>query len=164
MKRARALNYTFASSGGGRSLAPISPSTPFRGAGAPRYTLRALLSFACAALLSAAPVIAGSKKAEAGRQMEFGVQMALQGSWHEAAFRFKKAAEADPENPRALNNLAVALEASGKFEDAAEAYGKALELDPGNHQIRENKVRLEAYLASRTYRAKSGEGDSGGGG
>jgi len=93
--------------------------------------------------------------------MEFGVEMALQGSWHEAAFRFRKAAEADPENPRALNNLAVALEASGDFDAAAEAYSKALALDPDNHQIKENKDRLEAYVASRTYRAKSGKGDPG---
>jgi len=161
LKLARGLNYTFASSGGGRSHAPHTPSTPSRGAGAPRYTLRALLSFACAALIIAAPVHAASKKAEAALQMEFGVEMALQGSWHEAAFRFRKAAEADPENPRALNNLAVALEASGDFDAAAEAYSKALALDPDNHQIKENKDRLEAYVASRTYRAKSGKGDPG---
>jgi len=126
--------------------------------------LRAFFPLACAVLLVTAPAQAASKKAEAARQMEFGVEMALQGSWHEAAFRFRKAAEADPESAHAQNNLAVALESSGKFDEAVEAYKKALALDPDNSQIKENKERLDAYLASRTYRAKPENGGGGGGG
>jgi len=94
--------------------------------------------------------------------MEFGVKMALQGSWHEAAFRFRKAAEADPENPRALNNLGVALETAGEFEQALESYARALALEPGDSRVKENKDRLEAYLASRTYRAKPDTGGEAG--
>jgi len=80
--------------------------------------------------------------------MEFGVEMALRGSWREAAFRFRKAVDSDPENPFALSNLGVALESVGAFDEALEAYGKALTLAPGNGRIEENLQRLQAYLAT----------------
>ena len=64
----------------------------------------------------------------------------------------RKAADLDPDNAYAHNNLGVALESTGKFQEAKAAYSHALELDPGNGRIRENLDRLEAYLAGRLFR------------
>jgi Flp pilus assembly protein TadD len=88
-------------------------------------------------------------KAEAARQMTFGVKMAQAGSWNEAAFRFTKAVHANPGNAFAQNDLGVALESIGQYDQALASYTKALELEPGNAKIKENKDRLQAYLATR---------------
>ena len=103
----------------------------------------------CAALFLPAPAAALPIKSEAAQQLEFGVKMALKGSWREAAFRFGRSIKADPENPLAHNNLGVALESVGEFERALAAYKRARELDPENERIRENMDRLQAYLEGR---------------
>jgi superkiller protein 3 len=82
--------------------------------------------------------------------MEFGVEMALKGSWREAAFRFERVVQEDPENAYAWNNLGVALESTGRFDEARAAYEKALELDPKNDRMEENLGRLKAYAATRS--------------
>jgi len=111
--------------------------------------LRSVPALACAALLLAAPARAAEDKSEAARQMSFGVKMALAGSWNEAAFRFGKAVQADPGNAFAQNDLGVALESVGEYEKALASYTKAQELEPRNEKIRENRDRLQAYLATR---------------
>jgi tetratricopeptide (TPR) repeat protein len=105
----------------------------------------------CAIVLAVSPLLAVPVSAKSKRQLEFGVKMALKGSWREAAFRFRKAIEYDPDNPFALNNLGVASENTGRFEEALEAYTQALELAPKNDRILENKRRLEAYIATRSH-------------
>jgi tetratricopeptide (TPR) repeat protein len=79
-------------------------------------------------------------------QVRFGVQMARQGLWSEALFRFDRARQMDPGNARVLNNIAVALEAAGRYEEALEAYREALQAAPGNRTLSENYARfLEFY-------------------
>ncbi len=81
-----------------------------------------------------------------GQENSFGVEVASKGLWKEAAYRWEKAVELDPQNPRAHNNLGVAYERSGKFEEALEAYETALELAPSSEQIRQNyELFREAY-------------------
>lgn len=91
-----------------------------------------------------APAPAGA----AEDQLAFGVQMAKRGLWSEALFRFRQAEEAQPGNPRVLNNLAVAYEAVGLFEQALETYQAALKADPANRELRRNYARfIEFYQA-----------------
>ena len=90
----------------------------------------------------------GVQKSVAEQQLDFGVKVALKGSWNEAAFRFQKAVQADDGNPRAWGNLAVARESLGQFDAAREAYEKALALSPGDERIRENYNRFQSYMQS----------------
>lgn len=85
------------------------------------------------------------EKSEAGKQIEFGVKMALKGAWREAAFRFDKAVKADGDNAMAHNDLAVALENLGRFDEARESYEKAVALDPENEKIRSNYDRFMTF-------------------
>ena len=70
--------------------------------------------------------------------LRFGVQVAQKGLWKEALFRFEKAVRSTPDDPKALNNLAVALEQAGEFGRARQTYERALELAPGNLHIQQN--------------------------
>ena len=92
-------------------------------------------------------------KSEAEMQLEFGARVARMGSWREAAFRFRKAVQEDGTNPKAYNNLAVALEVLGRLDEAFEAYQKAIELDPENKAIAQNFERFRSY-----YHAGAGAG------
>jgi Flp pilus assembly protein TadD len=85
-------------------------------------------------LLGPAPATAS----ESAEQVKFGIEVAQKGMWREALFRFRRAAEVDPENASALNNLAVALEQMGEFDDARENYERALELKPDDLYIQQN--------------------------
>jgi Tfp pilus assembly protein PilF len=58
------------------------------------------------------------------------------------------AAELTPNQPRILNNIAVALEANGRFDEARTTYRAALALDPGNSRLRTNFERFEEFYAS----------------
>ena len=81
-----------------------------------------------------APAMSTSSQAE----LRFGIQVARQGLWHEARFRFERAVQLDSGNAKALNNLAVALEQAGVFDEARKAYERALELKPGDLYIQQN--------------------------
>jgi type IV pilus assembly protein PilF len=86
------------------------------------------------------------EKGDAKKQIEFGIEVAQRGLWHEAIFRWKKAMELDPQNASARNNLGVAYEQSGDFELAEEEYERALELAPDSVYIRQNyELFREAY-------------------
>jgi Flp pilus assembly protein TadD len=114
-----------------------------------RSTLPGALAIALG--LAVLPQIFAVQKSEASVQLDFGVRMALKGSWLEAAFRFEKAiklggASADA---RAYNNLAVARESLGQFDQAREAYEKALALkadEQEDRRIRENYDRFLNFL------------------
>jgi tetratricopeptide (TPR) repeat protein len=84
----------------------------------------------------------------AGDQLQFGVRMAQQGLWSEALFRFEKARQMDPGNPRVLNNIAVALEAAGRYDEALEAYREALRVAPGHRGLSENYARFVEFYES----------------
>ena len=112
-----------------------------------RLSLPGAAALLLAAALAPAPVRA-VEKSEAAAQLDFGVKVALKGSWNEAAFRFEKAVHADAGNARAWNNLGVALESLGKFDAAREAYEKAKALAPGDEKIRDNFERFQGYIRS----------------
>jgi len=108
------------------------------------------MRFAVAAILVAAGCVSYSHTERAGSQMAFGADVAKKGLWREAAFRFEQAVTKEPNNPRAHNNLAVALEASGEFARALAEYKKALELDPNDNYIRRNYARFAEFYTSYT--------------
>jgi hypothetical protein len=77
--------------------------------------------------------------------MQFASEMAKRGNWREAKFRWELAAERQPENPRILNNLAVADEALGDLEAAKEAYERAAARGRGDERIQANRRRFERF-------------------
>jgi Flp pilus assembly protein TadD len=85
-----------------------------------------------------APGLAAAADGTSGKQVKFGIEVAQQGMWREALFRFQRAVEIDPDNPSALNNLGVALEQMGRFDEARESYERALELKPEDLYIQQN--------------------------
>ena len=87
---------------------------------------------------------------KANSQIAFGSEVAKQGLWREAQFRFEQAIAKDPNNARAHNNLAVALEATGEFARALEEYKKALQLGPNDNYIRRNYARFAEFYTSYT--------------
>lgn len=103
-----------------------------------------------------------SAATSAEAQLEFGVDMARRGLWNEAYFRFHQADRLDPDNPKVLNNLAVASEATGRFEEALEFYRRALQLQPNDRELRKNYSRfIEFYQSLRAE--EEGEESSGDG-
>ena len=87
---------------------------------------------------------------KASTQLAFGTTVAKKGLWREAAFRYEQAVAKEPNNARAHNNLAVALEANGDFAKALAAYKRALEIEPNNSYIRRNYARFAEFYTSYT--------------
>lgn len=87
---------------------------------------------------------------KASTQIAFGTAVAKKGLWREAAFRYEQAVQRAPENARAHNNLAVALEAGGEFARALAEYKKALEIEPNNSYIRRNYARFAEFYTAYT--------------
>jgi tetratricopeptide (TPR) repeat protein len=82
-------------------------------------------------LLSGPTVLAADRPRydrKARKDMEFASEMAEKGLWREALFRWTRVAERFPEDPRVMNNIAVAHEALGNRKQARRAYTRALEL------------------------------------
>jgi Tfp pilus assembly protein PilF len=77
-------------------------------------------------------------RSEAKEQTAFGIKVAQNGLWKEAAYRWERAVQIDPTYAAAWNNLAIAYEQRGDFEKAREAYEKAVTLDPENLMFRQN--------------------------
>ena len=86
----------------------------------------------------------------ASTQIAFGTAVAKKGLWREAAFRYEQATVKAPDNARAHNNFAVALEASGDFARALTEYKRALEIDPNNNYIRRNYARFAEFYTAYT--------------
>lgn len=106
-------------------------------------------ALAAVILLAGGQLWAASPQAKrAGEELEFGYKAARRGYWQEALVRFEMAAELTPNQPRILNNIAVALEANGRFDEARTTYRAALALDPGNSRLRTNFERFEEFYAS----------------
>src|SRR5687768_13735782 len=108
----------------------------------------AALAFGAVLIVSGCTSYSRPEKAET--QISFGSNVARKGLWREAAFRFERAVEKEPNNARAHNNLAVALEAGGEFARALAEYKRALELDPSDTYIRRNYARFAEFYTSYT--------------
>lgn len=107
----------------------------------------ALLVFMAA--LSIGTAFAGDPNAkESEAEMKFGFKVARRGYWQEALKRFERANELTPNQPRILNNIAVAQEANGLFEMALLTYQEGLSLDPNNSALRRNYARFQEFYAS----------------
>lgn len=106
------------------------------------------------ALVGSASAVYADARSEARQQVEFGIKVAQNGLWKEAAYRWKKAVELDPTYAAAWNNLAIAYEQQGDFDNAQEAYEKAVSLDPDNLMIRQN-YDLFKEINDRTKRRRS---------
>ena len=105
-------------------------------------------------ILLLAPGILQAKdkySSSASEELAFGVQMAQRFLWSEALFRFRQAEKLEPGNVRAMNNIAVALEAIGRFEDALTAYQRALKAEPNSVELKRNYGRfVEFYQSFKT--------------
>lgn len=115
-----------------------------------------------AQILGSSPVWAGdSAKDRASDQMKWGYQAARRGYWLEALDRFERANQLTPGQPRILNNIAVALEASGRFEEALLAYETALAVAPSDRVLQRNFAQFkEFYDAQIADQEPPGEGDA----
>lgn len=119
-----------------------------------RRILLAGVALAVAALLH--PATATFAKQQTAKQaMRFAADMAQSGNWREAAYRWELALEREPENPRVLNNLAVASEVLGEIARARDYYERAMALSGGDDRIRDNRNRFLRVLEER--RALEGE-------
>ena len=99
-----------------------------------------------AVLFSGGEALAKNPQAkQAEEEMEFGYKAARRGYWQEALERFELADELTPNQPRILNNIAVALEASGRFEEALVAYETALGVAPNDKVLRRNFARFKEF-------------------
>ena len=101
------------------------------------------------ASFSVGSAFAGNPNAkEAEADMKFGFKVARRGYWQEALERFEHANELTPDQPRILNNIAVAQEANGMYEMALLTYQEGLALDPSNTALRRNYARFQEFYAS----------------
>ena len=97
-----------------------------------------LLVLAVVAFVGSGVVALADARSDARSQVDFGIDVAERGLWHEAMYRWERAVELDPTYAAAYNDLAIAYEHEGQFAKARRAYEKALELEPNNAQIRQN--------------------------
>lgn len=97
-------------------------------------------------------------QARVERDLKFASEMALQGLWREALFRWERVLGARPDDPRLLNNIGVAREALGDREGARQAYERAIALSM-ERQIEDNFVHFR-----RLDEPPPGEGEDAGAG
>jgi Flp pilus assembly protein TadD len=103
----------------------------------------------CVAMTLAGTVVAGDSPAkEAEAEMKWGYKAARRGYWQEALMRFESANELTPDQPRILNNIAVAQEANGLFEQALLTYQTGLTLAPNNDALRRNYGRFQEFYSN----------------
>ncbi len=125
--------------------------------------------WAAATLVMLAMLVAGAAAAgnpaakEAAAEMEWGYKTARRGYWQEALMRFQHANELTPDQPRILNNIAVAQEANGMYEQALLTYQEGLTIAPNNDALRRNYMRFQEFYSSYIARPEeSGEQGTGG--
>ena len=118
-----------------------------------KYRLGLVLLLTAVTLGLASPAFA-DRRDDAKAQVEFGWDVAIKGLCKEAAYRWEKAVELDPEYAAAWNNLGIAYEHQGKFAQARNAYEKALKIDPNNNYNRQNyELFREIYDRQNRRRA-----------
>ena len=100
-------------------------------------------------MLAAGTVVAGDPNVrEADAEMEWGYKAARRGYWQEALMRFEHADQLTPNQPRILNNIAVAQEANGRFEAALLTYQTGLAIAPNNDALRRNYTRFQEFYTN----------------
>jgi len=97
------------------------------------------------AVLAGATVRAVATEADLEEILRFAVQVAQKGDWREARYRWEQAAKLDPDNPRILNNLAVASEVLGDADKARQLYQRALKLGGSDSRIEDNAARAALF-------------------
>jgi tetratricopeptide (TPR) repeat protein len=117
---------------------PLAPRTTrsyswFTARPAMRTALLAALLFT-----AAASTLAADARGDAQKLVKFGIEVARYNLWREAAIRFERATDIDPDYAAAWNNLAIAYEHQGELPKALRAYERALKLDSGNQYIKQN--------------------------
>lgn len=104
-----------------------------------RLTLSCLLA---ASLLLQATPDDHAKAPSSKETMVFAADMAERGNWREASFRWNRLLDKSGPDPKILNNLGVAAEATGEMDLANDYYAQALELAGGALEIGENYRRF----------------------
>lgn len=89
--------------------------------------------------------LAAAADAEPDELLRFGTEMAKGGNWREAKFRWEQALRRLPDDPRLLNNLAVAQEALGAPDRAKELFAKAVAAAPDDSRIHDNAMRSSLF-------------------
>jgi hypothetical protein len=105
---------------------------------------RSLRSALCASV-AVWSVTGATAGVDANATMRFAADMAREGNWREAQYRWSQLLSVAPGNARLLNNLAVAHEALGEAEDAASYYERAATLAPRDERIEENRSRFRTF-------------------
>jgi len=123
-----------------------------------RESKLAVAALAMLVILVAGAAMAGNPASkEAAAEMEWGYKTARHGYWQEALARFVHANELTPDQPRILNNIAVAQEANGLYEQALLTYQEGLSIAPNNDALRRNYMRFQEFYS--TYIAPPEEKD-----
>jgi hypothetical protein len=86
-----------------------------------------------------------TRAAELDELLRFGTEMAREGNWREAKFRWERALRADPTDARVLNNLAIAEEALGDAARAKELFDQAIAAAPRDSRISDNATRSALF-------------------
>ena len=117
------------------------------------------------AMLVAGAAVAGDPASkEAAADMEWGYKAARRGYWQEALVRFAHANELTPDQPRILNNIAVAQEANGMYEEALLTYQEGLAIAPNNDALRRNYMRFQEFYSNYIAPPEESVEQGGGGG
>ncbi len=80
--------------------------------------------------------------------LKFAAEMASQGLWREAMFRWERVLADRPDDARLINNMAVASEALGQFDKARELYAKAAKQDPTRQIVSNYQLFQRAHAAA----------------
>ena len=104
------------------------------------------LATAAAALLIG--ILARAETTDVTELLRFGTEMARDGNWREAKFRWERALREDPTDARLLNNLAIAEEALGEPAQAKDLYEKAIAAAPTDSRISDNATRSSLFWRS----------------
>ncbi len=80
------------------------------------------------------------------------VDVAQVAVWRDRLTVFERAAELNPESPRVLNNLGLAVADRGDYDRAMELYRQALRIDPSDHAIQSN-LGVALFRTGRTEEA-----------
>ena len=118
-----------------------------------RWVAKVGLLIVVVAFLGADIAVAGNPAAkEAEAEMEWGYKAARRGYWQEALLRFKHANDLTPDQPRIINNIAVAQEANGLYEMALLSYQMGLSINPKDDGLRRNYARFQEFYANHVAR------------